>query len=80
MMKTIKYNVFIKHNGQDMKLDEVVQTKEVKVDPSSTQLSNGAKALDELTWFNHALMQKFSAKEKRLLCAAVYKAMVGNPA
>lgn len=54
-------------------------TKEVKVDPSATQLSNGAKALDQISFLNQALMNKLSAKEKRLLCLAIYKTMVGNP-
>ncbi len=63
-----------------MKLNELdVRTKEVKIEPSATQLSNGAKALDQISALNQALMVKLSAKEKRQICLAVYKAMVGNP-
>jgi hypothetical protein len=48
--------------------------KSVKVDPSANQLNKGAEA------FNKACsMGGFSAKEKREICEAIYRAMVGKP-
>ncbi len=46
----------------------------VTVEPSDTQLNKGADAFTTA-----CSMGGFSAKEKREICKAVYKAMVGKP-
>lgn len=53
--------------------------KSVTVDPTANQLNKGAKALDECKELSSSLMSKLSAKEKRIIAEAVYRAMVGRP-
>lgn len=51
-------------------------TKIVPTHPSKTQLNKGAKALDSTL---HNCGFPLSAKDKRLICLAIYCAMVGLP-